>query len=57
MAASGQFIEWREKRDGNRWSETLYMGLLVSLPTGEMVIVTRLSHGLRVLPYSELDQY
>ncbi len=44
-------VVYRERRP-NGWSETLYVGLLVWMTNGNHVLVTKLSHGLRVLPFN-----
>lgn len=47
--------EWKEKR-GNGWSETDYSGLLVNID-GKDYLISKLSHGLRVIPMKEVSYY
>ena len=51
----GTFLQWREKR-GSGWSETKYSGIEVVLG-GQCCIISKLSHGLRVLKKKEDDYY
>jgi hypothetical protein len=48
-------IKWREKR-GDGWSETLYTGIAAEID-GVPVIISKLSHGLRVLPKKADSEY
>lgn len=47
----GQKVFWRERRgtDRSKLSETTYSGIRVALGDGRLVLITKLSHGLRVL--------
>ena len=47
--------EWKEKR-GDGWSETDYAGLLVKID-GKNYLISKLSHGLRVIPMKEDGYY
>ncbi len=55
QVSEGKFIKWREKR-GDGWSETRYSGLAFEID-GIPVIVSKLSHGLRVLPRKADAEY
>jgi hypothetical protein len=60
MPAKAQFLKWRERKEENRWSETLYQGLLLQVECDgsvERMFVSKLSHGLRVLPYKGRSEY
>ena len=52
---TAQKVSWREAR-GTGWSKTLYSGLKIY--TGNrIVIVSRLSHGLRVISMSDESKF
>ena len=55
MSQTGEFIQWREKRREG-WSETCYSGIRFNLD-GYVVVVSKLSHGLRALPFKHRSNY
>ncbi|SRR5258708_4557555 len=46
--SQAQILRWREKR-GDGWSDTIYSGLFLEI-NGKPMLISKLSHGLRVLP-------
>jgi hypothetical protein len=54
MSVRGQYIKWREKR-GQDMSNTIYSGIVVDNLNGQSLVVTQLSHGLRVLPFKDRE--
>lgn len=55
MGVPVDLVSWREKR-GEGLSETLYLGLRLMIE-GRPVVVTKLSHGLRVLLIKDHTKY
>ncbi len=55
MTATVKKRTWRERR-GEDWSETLYEGLLLEY-NSKKFLISKLSHGLRVLEMKSADHY
>ena len=51
------FCSWRERKADGQLSSTLYEGLRFTLVSGEEVLVSLLSHGLRVLTLEDENRY
>ncbi len=49
-------VLWRENRGEGQWSGTLYSGLRIDLD-GKPVVITKLSHGLRVVQVLDETKY